>query len=182
MYEVIIVKRLQNFMWNGVLTTCTKRPRLSWSWGFRSSLPDSESVATAPDRRPTFSFPDISFWWWCWWCRYWWCWCCHYWWRWSCLHPPMCGRVTLFDTWDRTSSVKRNTCQEHIAQALNPSPTMSEILPHGRPLQPNTAVQISAVCGIPILSSTVPGFIFWPKYTAASLMFSDDLPVSSIYS
>jgi hypothetical protein len=94
----------------------------------------------------------------------------------------MCGRVTLFDTWNSTSSVKRNTCQEHAAQALNPSPTMSEILPHGRPLQPNTAVQISVVCGIPALRSTVSGFRFWPKCTAVSLMLSKDFPFSSKYS
>jgi len=165
-------------MWYGVLITCTKLPRLSWSWGFRSSLPDPESVATAPDRRPTFSFPDISFWWWCWccWCRF-----RHYWWRWSCLHPPKCGRVTLFDTRERTSSVKSNTCQKHIAQALNPSSTMSEILPHGRPLQPNTTVQISVVCSTPVLRLTVLGFVFWPKCTATSLMLSNDFPVSCKY-
>lgn len=93
----------------------------------------------------------------------------------------MCGRVTLFDTWDRTSSVKRNSCQEHIAQTLNPSPTMSEILPNGRPLQPNTAVQISVVCGIPVLRPQFAGFVFWPKCTAASLMLSNDFPVSSKY-
>lgn len=86
-----------------------------------------------------------------------------------------------FDTWESMSSVKRNTCQEHISQALNPSPTMSEILPHGRPLQPNTAVQISIVCVIPMLSSTIPGFIFWPKCTAASLTLSNDFPVSFKY-
>jgi len=184
MNEVITVKMLQNFMWNGVLITCTKLPLLSWCWGFRSSLPDSESVATAPDRRPTFSFPDISFWWWwwlCWCCWCWWCQCRHYWWRWSFLHPPMCDRVTLFEKWDRTLSVKRNICQEHIAQALNPSPTISEILLQGRLLQPNTAVQISVFCFIPVLRSTVPGFVFWPKCTAESLMLSNDFPVSSKY-
>jgi len=58
---------------------------------------------------------------------------------------------------------------------------MSEVLPNGRPLQSNTAVQFSVVCSIPVLLLTVSGFIFWPKCTAASLMLSDDFPVPYKY-
>jgi hypothetical protein len=60
----------------------------------------------------------------------------------------MCGQVTLFDTRDRTSSVKRHTCQRQTAQAINPLPMFSEIPIHGRHLQPNTSVQISVICTV----------------------------------